>query len=56
MTTNYGDKQYWEDRYTKNAGSTFDWLETYPQLKELLELFVKPDDKILNMGCGNGEF
>jgi 2-polyprenyl-3-methyl-5-hydroxy-6-metoxy-1,4-benzoquinol methylase len=54
-TSHYGDKDYWDERYTENVGSTFDWLETYDQLKELLSLFVEKNHKILNMGCGNGE-
>lgn len=53
--TNYGDKCYWDQRYTKHKGSTFDWLENYTQLKQVLELFVERDHRILNMGCGNGE-
>lgn len=50
---NYGDVQYWEQRYKKQPGKTFDWLEDYETLKELLEKFVLKTDKILMLGCGN---
>lgn len=32
---NYGDAQYWDDRYTKQPGTTFDWLEGWSELKEV---------------------
>ena len=49
----YGDPSYWDKRYTEYAGSTFDWLENYDSLKQLIDLFVKPEDRILQLGCGN---
>ena len=54
MSKDYGDPKYWDERYTEHAGSTFDWLETYASIAGLLEQFIKKDDLILNMGCGNG--
>ena len=53
---NYGDPSYWDDRYNKNEGAMFDWLESYSQLKSLLELYIKPEHKILILGCGNANF
>ena len=35
--TNYGDAQYWEDRYKRESNRTFDWLETWSDLKEIIE-------------------
>jgi len=32
---NYGDAHYWDDRYTKQPGTTFDWLEGWSDLKEV---------------------
>ena len=52
----YGDPAYWDKRYSKFAGSTFDWLETYASLKPLLADFLKPTSKILVLGCGNALF
>jgi len=55
---NYGDPNYWEDRYKTNEDATFDWLEDYETLKPILEEFKldKLNSKILILGCGNAEF
>jgi len=54
---NYGDPKYWDERYSEQEGSTFDWLEDYPTLKPyLLPLLPGPDARILVLGCGNAEF
>lgn len=52
----YGDPTYWDDRYAKNAGSMFDWLEDYNSLKAILSQYLKPEYKILVIGCGNANF
>ena len=31
----------------------FDWFQRYSALKEIITKFIKPQDKILNVGCGN---
>ena len=55
---NYGDHQYWDDRYRKaGRDAVFDWLESYATLRRLLEQFMPSQDiKILVLGCGNAEF
>ena len=53
---NYGDPIYWDERYAKCGESMFDWLEDYKSLKALLEQYVKPEHKILIVGCGNANF
>jgi len=55
---NYGDPNYWEERYKHNENSTFDWLEDYETLKPIIEEFklYKKTAKILVLGCGNAEF
>ena len=54
----YGDIKYWEEHY-KNVeeDTTFDWLEEYPSLKEIISSLKisKESGKILNVGCGNSE-
>ncbi len=50
---NYGDKDYWDQRYKKQQGTTFDWLEDYENVRGLMEKYVKKTDKILMLGCGN---
>lgn len=53
---NYGDPIYWDDRYAKCGDSMFDWLEDYKALKSLLAQYLKPEYKILIVGCGNANF
>lgn len=55
---NYGDVSYWEERYKNDEYSTFDWLENYSTLKEIISNLNinKETGKILNLGCGNSEF
>ena len=49
----YGDPTYWDERYTKTQDSMFDWLEDYQSLKSILKNHIKPESKILILGCGN---
>ena len=55
---NYGCPKYWDDRYNKaGQGESFDWLESYFTLKEIMEEFLTHKDmKILVLGCGNADF
>lgn len=55
---NYGDPKYWEERYSEQKDSTFDWLEDYQSLYSILKEFKlnKENARILNLGCGNSEF
>ena len=54
---NYGDKNYWGERYDEQSGTTFDWLEDYESIKPIIDnLGVKKESRILNVGCGNSEF
>ena len=53
---NYGDPLYWDERYTKCEGTMFDWLEDFESLKGLLEQYIKPEHKMLILGCGNANF
>jgi ubiquinone/menaquinone biosynthesis C-methylase UbiE len=54
---NYGNPEYWEARY-KDINSTFDWLEDYRTLKDIIDNLSIPKEtgKIINLGCGNSEF
>jgi hypothetical protein len=53
---NYGDPKYWDNRYSDNKGSMFDWLEDYKSLKPLLNDYLTAESRILVLGCGNAEF
>ena len=60
---NYGNAKYWNKRYSKNKGDTFDWLEDFNSLRNIInaniELIRKAkknnvyNPRILNLGCGN---
>lgn len=52
----YGDPIYWDQRYSQNKGSIFDWLEDFNSLRGILEQYLKPHYKILIIGCGNAQF
>ncbi len=53
---NYGDPKYWDKRYKEQENATFDWLEDYASLKSLIKTLVKPEGRVLVLGCGNAEF
>lgn len=35
---NYGDFRYWDDRYTQQKNTTFDWLENWNDLKDMTQV------------------
>jgi len=54
---NYGDPKYWETRYKEQKETTFDWLEDYDTLKQIIDDFkLGKESKVLVLGCGNAEF
>ena len=53
---NYGDPKYWDKRYREQEDTTFDWLEDYNSLKDLIADHVNKDARILILGWGNAEF
>jgi EEF1A lysine methyltransferase 4 len=50
----YKTKEYWDERFQKEE--TYDWLLTYQQIKSSILQFLRPDHKILIIGCGNSTF
>ena len=54
---NYGEAQYWDERYKEQEGTVFDWLKNWADIKETIEQNAikvdKSEMKILNIGCGN---
>ena len=52
--SDYGDPNYWEERYRETEGKTFDWLESYDAIKPFIEKhFTHKDIKVINLGWGN---
>jgi hypothetical protein len=54
----FGQRQYWEDRYTTNS-KPYDWLNESNVLDEQLDTALKicqaPSPRILHIGCGNSD-
>ena len=57
IMSDYGNPDYWDERYLKTAEQMFDWLESYNSLKYLIRE-CEPDKtaRVLVLGCGNAEF
>ncbi|EGC29760.1 hypothetical protein DICPUDRAFT_90362 [Dictyostelium purpureum] len=53
----YGEREYWDQRYIeeKDGRIYFDWYHGYKNLKGFLNKFMKKQDKILMIGCGNSK-
>ena len=44
---NYGQASYWDKRYVKQSGTTFDWLENYGTIRSILnDYLVQPKYEI----------
>mmetsp|Transcript_25332 Transcript_25332/g.45026 ORF Transcript_25332/g.45026 Transcript_25332/m.45026 type:complete len:209 (+) Transcript_25332:207-833(+) len=51
-SANYSKATYWDARYTKDK-EPFEWYQSYRGIKHILKPLIKPDAKILVVGCGN---
>jgi hypothetical protein len=50
----YKTKEYWDDRFQRE--DSYDWLLTYQHLKSHVTKFLRPEHRILIVGCGNSHF
>eukprot|EP00002_Diphylleia_rotans_P026108 TRINITY_DN5195_c0_g1_i1.p1 TRINITY_DN5195_c0_g1~~TRINITY_DN5195_c0_g1_i1.p1 ORF type:complete len:203 (-),score=47.31 TRINITY_DN5195_c0_g1_i1:36-644(-) len=48
----YGRKEYWDERYTRDP-EPFDWYQKWDAVKEPLAKYLKASQQILNIGAGN---
>jgi len=48
----YGKAEYWDERYKAND-TTFDWFVAFEPLKDIFASLIKPEHKVLVIGCGN---
>ncbi|KAJ8904803.1 hypothetical protein NDN08_001318 [Rhodosorus marinus] len=51
--TDYKKKEYWDDRF--DSEKHYDWLVSFPDVEKTIRMYVKPNDRILVVGCGNSE-
>ena len=47
---NYGDPKYWDKRYKDQEDTTFDWLEDWESLKDIISKLINPEAKVLILG------
>lgn len=50
----YKEHSYWEERFAEEE--SFEWLIGFQQCKNQLLPHLRPDDRILIVGCGNSSF
>ncbi|XP_022919129.2 eEF1A lysine and N-terminal methyltransferase homolog [Onthophagus taurus] len=46
-------KEYWESFFKKRGNKAFEWYGEYPELCSDLHKYVRPNNKVLIVGCGN---
>ena len=53
----YSSRKYWDTRYTREKGLSFDWLQPYESIREIIITALKGDHEaeILIIGCGNSQ-
>ncbi|XP_061776170.1 EEF1A lysine methyltransferase 4 isoform X2 [Nerophis ophidion] len=47
----YKSVDYWDERY--KVEESYDWLGGFSKIRHILEKYIKKDDSILVLGCGN---
>ena len=52
----YSSLSFWEKRYSNEHLEIFEWYQTYDSLREKIIEYIKPEYKILNIGCGTSKF
>ena len=52
----YSSLAFWEKRYTNEHLEVFEWYQTFESLREKIIDYIKPEYKILNVGCGTSKF
>ena len=52
----YSSLAFWEKRYSNEHLEVFEWYQTFETLREKIIDYIKPEDKILNVGCGTSKF
>ncbi|KAG1677986.1 Methyltransferase-like protein 13 [Nymphon striatum] len=49
----FGNKEYWNKFFQKRGKDSFEWYGEYPQLCLILHKYIKQNNAILGIGCGN---
>ncbi|XP_072200564.1 EEF1A lysine methyltransferase 4 [Excalfactoria chinensis] len=48
----YARRRFWEERYRRAGAESHEWLGGLERFRALLEPELRPDDRILVLGCG----
>ncbi|KAM4628820.1 eEF1A lysine and N-terminal methyltransferase [Polymixia lowei] len=51
----FSSAEYWERFFKKRGEKAFEWYGDYNKLCGVLHKYIKPQDKVLVVGCGNSE-
>jgi 2-polyprenyl-3-methyl-5-hydroxy-6-metoxy-1,4-benzoquinol methylase len=54
----YGERDYWDKRYSESDNSLYDWYREYSTCEDLkitIQQYVDKNNKILMVGCGNSQ-
>lgn len=51
-TKEFSDPAYWKEFFAKRK-SPFEWYGDWEQVGEVIERYLRPADRILQIGCGN---
>ncbi|GMR54000.1 hypothetical protein PMAYCL1PPCAC_24195 [Pristionchus mayeri] len=49
----YAEKDYWENRFEKETH--YEWLAGFDSYKEVLLKYIRPEERILHIGCGSSD-
>jgi EEF1A lysine methyltransferase 4 len=50
----FGKAEFWDERYMHRK-EPFDWYQRWSGIKDVVTQYVKPGNRILNVGCGNSK-
>ena len=51
----FREKSYWDSFFRKRGKKAFEWYGEYGELCGILHKYIKPNDDVLMVGCGNSK-
>ncbi|XP_066295235.1 eEF1A lysine and N-terminal methyltransferase-like [Branchiostoma lanceolatum] len=51
--TEFSSAAYWDKFFRKRGEKAFEWYGEYPELCGILHKYIKPQEQVLVVGCGN---
>jgi ubiquinone/menaquinone biosynthesis C-methylase UbiE len=53
--TEFRDKEYWDKFFKIRGSKAFEWYGEYENLCDVIHRYIKIEDRILMIGCGNSK-